>query len=74
MTSGSNASNFFKNGDNSGMLFRKAQINQQAVNSNPSATYEQKQKAQDFSQKTTQNVIRAAAQRRALDNSKNGGW
>ena len=70
MVSGQNVSSNFKNGDNSGMLFRKAQINQERVNSNPAATQQQKQAAQNFSQTTTHNVIRSAAERRALEKGK----
>lgn len=74
MVSGTNVSSNFKNGDNSGMLFRKAQINQERVNSTPAATQQQKASAQHFSQVTTHNVIRSAAERRALETSKNSKW
>ena len=74
MVSGQNASSNFRNGDNSGMLFRKSQKQVESVASNPSATQQQKTSAQNFSQNATQNVIRAAAQRRALENGKKNGW
>lgn len=74
MTSGKNVSEYFKNGDNSGMLFRKSQKNMEAVKSNPNATPQQIQTANNFSHTSTKAVIRAAAERRALETSKNGGW
>ncbi len=72
MVSGKNVSNNFKNGDNSGMLFRKAQKNLESVNNNPNATQQQKQTAASFSQNSTKAVIRAAAERRAMETGKNG--
>ena len=72
MVSGKNVSQHFKNGDNSGMLFRKSQKNMESVRNNPNATQQEKQKANQFSQNSTRAVIRAAAERRALETSKNG--
>ena len=70
MVSGKNVSDNFRNGDNSGMLFRKAQKNQETINKNPNATQQQREAAASFSEKSTKAVIRAAAERRALEKNK----
>ena len=72
MTSGKNVSDQFRNGDNAGMLFRKSQKNLETVKANPNSTTQQIQKANDFSHNSTKAVIRSAAERRALETSKNG--
>ncbi len=72
MVSGKNVSENFKNGDNFGMLFRKAQKNLETVNNNKNATQQQRQAATSFSQSSTKAVIRAAAERRAIETGKNG--